>query len=60
MDPLANLCFARHDVRLMTDEADVVEKADNLPTKDNIVRRPCELSFLHLHFLAGCDEGISL
>ena len=44
--PLGNLGFARHNVRLMTDEEDPW----NLPTKDNIVRRPCEMSFLRLHF----------
>ena len=46
MDPLARLGFARRDIRLMTDEAD---DPRNLPTKDNIVRRPCELLLLPLH-----------
>ena len=48
MDPLAKLGFGRRDIRLMTDEAD---DPRNLPTKDNIVRRPCELSLLPLHFV---------
>ena len=57
MDPLAKLGFGRRDIRLMTDEAD---DPRNLPTKDNIVRRPCELSLPTLTFCpAGCDEGIS-
>ena len=63
MDPLAKLGFARRDIRLMTDKADVTDEADvadesdkadgsrDLPTKDNIVRRPCELSLLPLHFV---------
>jgi hypothetical protein len=43
--PLDNLGFARHDVHLMTDR-----DPRNLPTKNNIVRRPCEMPFLRLHF----------
>ena len=48
MDPLAKLGFAHHDVRLMTDEAD---NPRDLPTKDNIVRRPSGMLFLPLHFV---------
>lgn len=48
MDPLANFGFARHDIRLMTNEAD---DPWNLPTKDNIVRRLSELSLPRLHFV---------
>jgi len=35
--PLANFDFARRDVRVMADE---VDNRRNLPTKENIVRRP--------------------
>ena len=55
--PLDNLDFARDKVRIMTDED---ENPQNLPTKDNIVRRPCEVLLLHLIFCsAGSDEGTS-
>jgi hypothetical protein len=37
--PLAKFDFAPHDVRVMTDEA---ENRRDLPTKENIVRRPCK------------------
>ena len=37
---LDNLDFVRDDVRVMTDED---ENPQNLPTKDNIVRRPYEV-----------------
>ena len=48
MDPLAKLGYAHHDVVLMTDEA---EDPRNLPTKNNIVRRPSGMSLLPLHFV---------
>jgi hypothetical protein len=46
--PLANLGFAPHDVHVMTDEA---KNARDLPTEENIVRRPCEMSLLPLDFV---------
>jgi hypothetical protein len=46
--PAADLRFAPHDVRLMTDD---VENPRDLPTKDNIVRRPFGMSLLPLHFV---------
>ena len=48
MDPLANFGFARHDVVLLTDDA---EDPRNLPTKANIVRRPSGISLPPLHFV---------
>jgi hypothetical protein len=41
--PLANLGFARDDIRVMTDE-----NPWDLPTKENIVSRLCEMSLLSL------------
>ena len=48
MGPLAKLGFARHNIRLLTDDAG---DPRNLPTKDNIVRRPSGMSLLPLHFV---------
>ncbi len=44
--PLANLGFEHDDVRVMTDETPW-----DLPTAENIVRRPCEMSFLPSDFI---------
>jgi hypothetical protein len=44
--PLANLGFEHDDVRVITDE-----NRWDLPTADNIVRRPCEMSFVLLNFV---------
>jgi len=38
---LENLGFERDDVRVITDE-----NPWDLPTAENIVRRPCEMSFV--------------
>jgi hypothetical protein len=43
--PLANLGFERDDVRVITDE-----NPWDLPTAENIVRRPCEMPFVLLYF----------
>jgi hypothetical protein len=40
---LANLGFAARTIRVMTDEAEIPW---DLPTKENIVRRLCEMSLL--------------
>ena len=54
---LANLGFAECDIRVMTDE---MENPWDRPTKDNIVRPPCEMSLQSLYFFpAASDEGIS-
>jgi hypothetical protein len=44
--PLAYLGFERDDVRVITDE-----NPWDLPTAENIVRRPCEMSFVLLNFV---------
>jgi hypothetical protein len=44
--PLDNLGFEHDDVRVITDE-----HPWDLPTAENIVRRPCEMSFVLLNFV---------
>lgn len=44
----ANIGFALHNVRVMTDEA---ETPWDLPNKENILRRPCGISLLPLDFV---------
>jgi hypothetical protein len=44
--PVANLGFAHEDVRVITDK-----NPWDRPTAENIVRRPCEMSFVPLNFV---------
>ena len=46
--PLANLGLEPRDVRVMTDKA---KNPWNLPTKENIVRFPYDISFQPFYFL---------
>ena len=52
---LANLGFAPRNIRVMTDE---MENPWDLPTKENIVRLPCQISLKRLFFSAARDAGI--
>ena len=53
---LAKLDFAPRDIRVMTDE---MENPWDRPTKENIVRLPCEISLRPYIFSAANDAGIS-